>query len=313
MHGNAKPGTDESEGGEMKFGVVANFGRPSASEAVNMIHDWCKGNGHDVFLCTRVYDEIPDKVGEIARSDDCSKTDILISLGGDGTILATARALAGAEVPILGINLGSLGFLTQLTPDQLPNALEKLVEGDYTMHNRVVLKAEVIDGGKVSYPYALNDVVIDRGSVSRVINLSLYADGEYISSYTADGMIIATPTGSTAYSLAVGGPILKPTMTSFIVTPISPFSLTSRPLVFPKDSTLEIRIRSEHGTANLTIDGQVATEFSPNGTVKITMANHFVKFIVFEPNSFFSILRQKLHWGKQPVVDYNKSEFFKRK
>ena len=297
----------------MKFGVVANFKRPAASEAVNTINDWCRNQGHEVFLCRKVYREIPESVKPLDKGDDCNRADVLISLGGDGTILATARALDRAEVPILGINLGSLGFLTQLTPDQLTNALERVVKGDYAVQNRVVLRADVIDGGEVSYPYALNDIVIDRGNVSRVINLSLYADGEYISSYTADGMIIATPTGSTAYSLAVGGPILKPTMTSFIVTPISPFSLTSRPLIFPKDSMLEIRIRSEHGTANLTIDGQVATEFSPNGTVKITMSDHCVKFIVFEPNSFFSILREKLHWGKQPVVDYDKSEFYKKK
>jgi len=297
----------------MKFGVVANFGRPAAIEAVNLIYDWCKKNGHESFLCTKVYKEVPGNIGDIGREEGCQKADVLISLGGDGTILATARSLEGSEVPILGINLGSLGFLTQLTPDQLEKALSRVIDGKYSLEDRMVLRADIIDGSGLPFAFALNEIVIDRGSVSRVINLSLYADEEYISSYTADGMIIATPTGSTAYSLAVGGPILTPKMNAIVVSPISPFSLTSRPLVFPKDTALEIRIRSEHGTDKLTVDGQVATEFSAHGTVRIRKADHCVKFITFEESSFFSILRQKLHWGKQPVVDFKKADFFRKK
>jgi len=292
----------------MRFGLYANFERPDASEAVNFIIDWCRQNGHDVFFCDKIASRINDGITSIPCDDLVLNSDIVISLGGDGTILATARTLGKSEIPILGINLGSLGFLTQLTPDNLENDLKRVVSGAYQIEKRMVLSSQVIVGEKMSLPFALNDVVIDKGSVSRVINLSLYADDEYISSYTADGMVIATPTGSTAYSLAIGGPILKSNMHALIVSPISAFSLTSRPLVFPPETNLEIRIRSEHGSALLTIDGQVATKFSPQGTIQVSKAEHCVRFIRFPENSFFDILRRKLHWGKLPVVDYKKSD-----
>ncbi len=293
----------------MRFGVIANFERPDASKAVEFIAEWCKKNNHESFLCTRATRQSSSDAEKQVRQQLCEDADLVISLGGDGTMLATARILGGVPIPILGINLGSLGFLTQLTPDNLEDAMQRLVDESYQIEDRMVLNAEVLGGVKLPYPYSLNDIVIDKGNVSRVINLSLYADGEYISSYTADGIIIATPTGSTAYSLAVGGPILKPNMQALIASPISPFSLTSRPLVFTADTSLEIRIRSEHGNAHLTIDGQIATEFSPTGTVRITKADHTVKFIKFAENSFFNVLRRKLHWGKQPVVDYKKADY----
>ncbi|RKX20822.1 MAG: NAD(+) kinase [Candidatus Zixiibacteriota bacterium] len=296
----------------MRFGLYANFERPDASETVNFIVDWCRQNVHEVFFCDKITDRIADDARPIPCDDLVHNADIVISLGGDGTILATARTLGKSEIPILGINLGSLGFLTQLTPDNLENDLKRVVSGSFQIEKRMVMSTQVIADDKMTLPFALNDVVIDKGSVSRVINLSLYADGEYICSYTADGMVIATPTGSTAYSLAIGGPILKPTMDALIVSPISPFSLTSRPLVFPPETILEVRIRSEHGSALLTIDGQVATKFSPQGTIQVSKAAHYARFIRFPENSFFDILRQKLHWGKLPVVDYKKSDILKK-
>ncbi len=296
----------------MRFGLYANFERPDASRTVNFIIEWCQSNGHEAFFCEQIATRIPEKAVTIPCDDLTSHADIVISLGGDGTILATARTLGKSEIPILGINLGSLGFLTQLTPDNLENRLARVVNGSFKIEKRMVMSTQVIVGDKMALPFALNDVVIDKGSISRVINLSLYADGEYISSYTADGMIIATPTGSTAYSLAVGGPILKPTMNALIVSPISAFSLTSRPLVFPAETILEVRIRSEHGNALLTIDGQVATQFAPQGTIQVSKAAHSVRFIRFTEDSFFDILRSKLHWGKLPVVDYKKADILKK-
>jgi NAD+ kinase len=295
----------------MRFGVVANFERPDAAETVSFVVDWCRRRRHDVFICNCAgLKQIAD-VPVISSDELGRQADIVISMGGDGTILASARALYENEIPILGINLGYLGFLTQLTPDQLEEALEKVVSRAYRIEERFVIRAEAVNAPSLEFPYALNDIVIDKGNVSRVINLSLYANEEYISSYTADGLIVATPTGSTAYSLAVGGPILNPTMQAFIISPISPFSLTSRPLVFPPDFSLVIKVRSEHGDAMLTIDGQVATRFSPTGSIKVTAAGHRVKLIVFEDNSFYDILRRKLHWGKLPVVDYKKADFLK--
>nr|MBN2277078.1 NAD(+)/NADH kinase [candidate division Zixibacteria bacterium] len=296
----------------MRFGVIANFGRPGASDTVDLIGAWCQKNGHQAFVCNdSPTAEIDQKEDVVSSGDLCTRADFLISCGGDGTMLSTARALGKNTIPILGINLGSLGFLTQRTPEQLESSLERMVRGDFRIEERLVLKTEIVDGPPLDFPYSLNDVVIDKGNVSRVINLSLYANGEYICSYTADGLIVATPTGSTAYSLAVGGPILNPNMQAFIASPISPFSLTSRPLIFPPEFVLEVRVRSEHGNALLTIDGQVATHFSPNGSIRITRAGHSVKFITFADESFYDVLRRKLHWGKLPVVDYKKTDFLK--
>ncbi|MCX6826642.1 MAG: NAD(+)/NADH kinase [candidate division Zixibacteria bacterium] len=293
----------------MRFGIIANFDRPDAADTVTMAVKWCQRNNHEVFLCEDIIPQIKLEV-ESCRRDEMGKyVDILISMGGDGTMLASVRALGGRPIPILGVNLGSLGFLTQLTPDCLEDALGRLSRNEYKIEERLVLKAEVINNSTLSSPYALNDIVIDKGNISRVINLSLYANDEYICSYTADGLIISTPTGSTAYSLSVGGPILNPAMQAIIVCPISPFSLTSRPLIFPPDCHLEVRLRSEHGHATVTVDGQVATSFDPAGSIKISRAKHSVKFIKFAEYSFYDVLRSKLHWGKLPVVDFKKAEF----
>ncbi len=296
----------------MRFGVIANFDRPDAEMAVDAIVQWCRKNRHNVFIYKGISSGAQPYIPAVPQEQLGDNTDIIISLGGDGTMLASARALRDKDIPILGINLGSLGFLTQLTPDHLENALTNLIDGKYQIEKRLMLKTEIIDGPKLESPYALNDIVIDKGDVSRVINLSLYANGEYICSYTADGLIIATPTGSTAYSLAAGGPILNPNMEAFIASPISPFSLTSRPMIFPPDITLEVKVRSEHGDALLTIDGQVTAKVAPKGAVRITRADHTLKIVTFADNSFYSILRHKLHWGKLPVVDFTKSDLLEK-
>ncbi len=296
----------------MRFGLIANFRRPDASETVNFVIEWCKKNRYDVLIGEDEPELHKLNAPVVPRKELAPQVDFIISLGGDGTMLATARAMGTVEKPILGVNLGQLGFLTQLTPDQLEVALGHVADGNYQVEERLILKTEIVDGEQLEYPYALNDIVIDRGGVSRVINLSLYCGDEYICSYTADGLIVATPTGSTAYSLAVGGPILNPKMKAFIASPISPFSLTSRPIVFPADLALEVRIRSEHGQALLTIDGQVATRFSATGSIKVSKAKHSIKFITFADSSFYDILRRKLHWGRLPVVDYEKVDLLKR-
>ena len=293
----------------MRFSIIANLQRPDASDSVIAAIKWCLKNRNDVCLCEDIAAEIKFSVDTCPRSQLWKCSDVIVSMGGDGTILASVRAIGEHPLPILGINLGSLGFLTQITGDRLEEALERVAANRYIIEERMVLKTEVLNGHQLESPFALNDVVIDRGNIGRVINLSLYSGGDYACSYTADGLIVSTPTGSTAYSLAVGGPILYPDMKAIIVTPIAPFSLTSRPLIFPSDKALEIRLRSEHGSGTLTIDGQVATDVNPNGAVRISRAGHSASFIRFEENSFYDILRRKLHWGKLPVVDHRKSDF----
>lgn len=290
----------------MRIGIIANLNRPDAVAAVNRVIDWCRKKEFPVILSDDIKDYVQSDVKTSPQREIWKHADIIVSLGGDGTMLTTVRVLDKNPRPILGINLGSLGFLTQIVPEKLEEALEKVAANDYSIEERMVLKTEMINGDNLESPYALNEVVVDKGSISRVINVSLYADGEYISSYKADGLLVATPTGSTAYSLAVGGPIINPVMQAIIVSPISPFSLTSRPIIFAPDIELEVRVRSEHGDTLLTIDGQVASSFSPTGTLKIRRAGHTAKFIKLAENSFYNILRQKLHWGRLPVVDYEK-------
>jgi NAD+ kinase len=292
----------------MNFGIIANFQRPDAADTVIRAITWCREHEHKVHICEDMVSFINTKVDSCPRNELWKHIDVLISMGGDGTMLSSVRALAGHPIPILGVNIGSLGFLTQITGDQLEDALRRVFKSDYRIEERMVIKSSVEHQDQLDHPFALNDIVVDRGSVGRVINISLYANGDYICSYTADGLIISTPTGSTAYSLAVGGPILNPMMQAIIVSPISAFSLTSRPLIFPPDYFIEARIQSGHGSAMLTIDGQVASRFNATGTVKVSRANHTVRLIRFPENSFYDILRNKLHWGKQPVLDSKRPE-----
>jgi len=203
--------------------------------------------------------------------------------------------------PVLGINLGSLGFLTQLTPSQLVPALDAIVEGKYNIEKRMLLKVDVPGNSDLESLYALNDVVINNGPISRLIDIYLSVNGENVVSYRADGLVIATPTGSTAYSLAVGGPIVHPKMEAIITSPISSFSLTTRPMIVSSAETLEIKIHSQHGQAGLTLDGQIMVALDNSDRVIIKKAEQYLKLIVFPENSYYELLKSKLHWGRSPL------------
>lgn len=284
----------------MTFGLIANLKRTGASDAVFKFLEWTRGAGHRLILC----DELTGIAGEHAdflpRGELPAQVEILVSMGGDGTLLAAARAVGNRPTPLLGINIGSLGFLTQQTPRQLISALEAIACGDYQIEDRMVLKAEVTGKPALESPFALNDVVIDNGPVSRVIDINLVVNGEDVVTYIADGLVISTPTGSTAYSLAVGGPIMKPGLNAIIAAPISPFSLTTRPMIFSGDDVLEIRVTSESAQSTMTLDGQVMVPLSDNDTIRISRAEHRTRFVTFRENSFFKLLRSKLNWGIQP-------------
>lgn len=231
--------------------------------------------------------------------EDGSAVDALITLGGDGTMLRGARLLGGREVPILGVNLGRLGFLTTCGQDQLDDALERFARGDYLAEMRMQLEAhsQTIRGEERRSWLALNDVVLHKGGFARVVKLRVLVDGEDVGVYAADGVIISTPTGSTAYNLSAGGPVVLPTQHLIITTPISPHTLGIRPLVVPPDS--EIIVRAEDGPDELlvTIDGQVGTMFAPGDSLVVRRAVAAVFVVRFPETSFFSVLRRKLGWG----------------
>lgn len=284
----------------MKFGLIANLRRVGAPEAITTFEEWARETGNDLVLCDDL-DEMSDSdLPMLSRQDIAGQVDMLVSMGGDGTLLASARQGGPVGVPVLGINLGSLGFLTQLQPHQLRDALDKIVRGEFEIEKRMVLQAAIEGKPKLSSPFALNDVVIDNGPIARLINISLAANGEEVVNYRADGLILATPTGSTAYSLAAGGPIVHPKMEAIIAAPISSFSLSTRPMIFPAGEKLTLRIHSQHEVAGLTLDGQVMAPLMDDDVVTITRAEFYLKFVRFPENSFYEVLRRKLHWGISP-------------
>lgn len=282
----------------MRFGLTANLHRIGAREAIDTVIDWAARSGHQVVACDTLRSVIGDRVHTVKVSDLARRADTVISMGGDGTLLSTARAVGAIGTPILGINLGSLGFLTQQTPAELIPSLEAVVAGNYQVEERMLLKA-VTDGRyRLAEPFALNDIVLDRGPGSRLLDINLKVNGEDVVTYKADGLIIATPTGSTAYSLAVGGPIMHPKMEAMIAAPIAAFSLTTRPMIFNGADQLQLSVMTRNEEANLTLDGQVGVAVRARETVTISRADFRVKLIALPDRSFYRLLRNKLHWGR---------------
>ena len=286
----------------MRFGIIANMGRPDAEKVVRRIFQWADKHGVELYLSSLITGlDVPSRA--LPQEELPGQCDVIVSLGGDGTMLASARAVRDRGTPILGINLGSLGFLTQLTPIVLEETLTAVLEKRHKIEKRMVAAVEIENGTPIDFPWALNDVVVDRGAVSRIINLDLYANDYFICSYAADGLIVSTPTGSTAYSLAVGGPIINPLMHAFIVAPISAFALTTRPILFSADDELRVVVRSRHCDPMLTLDGQISCLLPRTSSFIIRKADYDINFIVFRKNSFYDVLRDKLHWGRLPEGD----------
>ncbi len=287
----------------MRFGVIANLKREGASKALHSFLDWCQRKGHEFVFSEQLKDIFPGDLPTAPRQAIANEVDILVSMGGDGTMLSAARAVGKVGTPLLGINLGSLGFLTQLKPKDLLPALDSIVAGQYQIEERMLLRADVQGKPSLESPFALNDVVVDNGPVSRLIDIKLKVNGEDIVTYRADGLIISTPTGSTAYALAAGGPIVHPKMRATLVVPISSFSLSTRPMILDPNDVLELRIHSEHGVAGLTLDGQVTAPLIDTDRVIVTQARFSAKFIVFPENTFYKLVKSKLHWGVSPTGD----------
>ena len=238
--------------------------------------------------------------GEKIPPLDSAPLSFLLTLGGDGTLLRGARMLAGAETPILGINLGRVGFLTTTTQDHLENALDAVASGSYNVERRLAVTAAIVglDGAERSQQLALNDVVVHKGGVARVIRMSLIIEGEEVGPYSADGIIVATPTGSTAYSLSAGGPILMPGVESLVITPICAHTLAVRPLVIPAHLTVSIEpIAPWADDLLVSYDGQVGTTLSTGDRVVVRRAPTSVHLIRLGPEGFLTRMRKKLQWG----------------
>jgi NAD+ kinase len=239
-------------------------------------------------------------VGAPGRSRDvlAEKVDLLVVLGGDGTLLAVAREIGAAEVPILGVNLGELGFLAEVAPEEQLELLAHVLRGEFETVARMRLEVRAKRrGAEIARALALNDLVIKGSDLARMIDLEARTDGTRVGVYHGDGLIVSTPTGSTAYNLSAGGPILMPGARVFVRTPICPHTLTHRPLVLPETSRLEIEVRPRDGGAQLTVDGQVGARLESGDRVEVEVSSHPAQFVVSPFRSRFDVLRTKLGWG----------------
>ena len=226
--------------------------------------------------------------------------DFVVVLGGDGTLLSAARAVALAGIPILGVNLGSLGFLTEVPLDELYPTLEALNENCCAVESRSMLHCNLIRGDHLMAHYdALNDAVINKAAIARLASFDLFLDGAFVTNYKADGLILSTPTGSTAYSLAASGPILMPDADTFVVTPVCPHSLTHRPLVVRDRAAIEVRVRCTDDEVFLSIDGQVGMPVRDGDRLRCRKSQHSVKLLRLSERNFFDVLRAKLKWGER--------------
>ena len=230
-------------------------------------------------------------------SDIPGWSDVIVSLGGDGTILRTAKMVGNLKKPILGVNLGKLGFLAELNFDELRNSIDELFQGKFNIEERTVLKATFNHDGKAETIFALNDVVIDKAGSSRMIDLETYVDSDYLITYRADGMVISTPTGSTGYSLSTGGPIISPESRVIAISPISPHTLSARPVIVPDDSRIRIVVHSTWKQIMVTADGQTSHLVSQPAEFEVSLADHRIRLLRKSKIGFFNLLRTKLMWG----------------
>lgn len=277
-----------------KVGIIVNFRKKRPIILGKEIIEWFIARGFSV------YAPLEDAAAlELGQSQIMSvserNVDCVIVLGGDGTFLRAARLVAPYGIPILGINLGTLGFLTEIEVAETEAALERLISGQYFLEDRMMLEASVIRGKEVVSTYfGLNDVVINKGPLARLNTLDIFVDEEYVTSYMADGIIIASPTGSTAYSLSAGGPIVYPEVDVTILTPICPHTLHSRPMVIPSHKTVRVFIIQQQSDSNLTIDGQRCFELLNGDEIIIRKTHFYAKLVRLKGHNFFNILREKL-------------------
>ena len=283
-----------------RVGLVA---KPDAAEAQSVILellDFFGSRGLTVVLEKETAGLVPAASVAAARKSDLpGQVDLLTVLGGDGTLLSMARAVGDLGMPILGVNLGGLGFLTATTLEEMLPALDTLLSGGMEVEERMLLSARLVRGGQAIGEYiALNDVVITKSAMSRIIDLAVSVGGRHAISYRADGLIISTPTGSTAYNLSAGGPILFPTMDAVVLTPIAPHTLSNRPIVVPAAQRIEVTLRVDQDVM-LTMDGQVGVPLREGDAVEVQKAAARIRLVRFPQKDFFSVLRTKLKWGER--------------
>lgn len=274
-----------------RIAIVTKKQKPEADELGRQLKEWLKSRGVEAAV---LVNEPEPRVPELLPETQC-----IVVLGGDGTLLSAARHYGQGGVPILGVNVGGLGFITAVGRGDLYPAMEKVLAGDYQVEDRMLLTGAVVRGGvKIFQQTVMNDVVINKGALARIVELETFIDNEYLITYRADGLIVSTPTGSTAYTLGAGGPIVFPSLHTITLIPICPFALTNRAIILPDTVTISVHLDDKVQDVYLTFDGQLGLALEPGDVVEIQKAPGAIKLIRSPYKSYFEILRTKLRWGE---------------
>jgi NAD+ kinase len=282
------------------IGIIARPRGSNLSKVAPPLLQWLEARGIGALYDEETAASLPsDAPRGKTREEVAAGSQLLLVLGGDGTLLAAARVAALHGIAILPVNLGSLGFLTSFTIEELYPALEDTLAGRYSVSERVMLKVDLVRGGKIiETQRVLNEAVVNKGALARMIDLELRIDDAFVCRYKADGLIVGTPTGSTAYSLSAGGPIVHPAVEAFVITPICPHTLTDRPVMVRDSSSIEMKLLASTESVFLTLDGQKGIVLQTTDTVRIARAAELLRLIQPLKKSYFEILRNKLKWGE---------------
>lgn len=287
----------------MRIGIIGKTDKNEVFEITKELSDWLNERDIKVY----VEKELGTAIGHpnsVLRTELPELVDVVLVFGGDGTFLRVARLVCKYDIPILGVNLGGLGFLTEIRISELYPMIERIISGEYSVEKREMLYATIHRGStdQIGNFIVLNDVVINKGAVARIIDLALYINGSHVTNFRADGIILSTPTGSTAYSLSAGGPIVYPTLPLTIITPICSHTLTNRPLVVSSETTIRVIVLSDTPDTYLTLDGQVGVTLKVGDVIEIMKSDRSVKLIKSPFRDYFTILKTKLMWGERYVT-----------
>ena len=287
-----------------RVGVLVKPNQPEALQTICRLAEWCSGRGIKVAGGPRLRrEEIEAETGcaveSLAHGELVRTADLFVVLGGDGTMIGAARLIGDEEKPVVGVNFGTLGYLADFTVEDMIPALELVLAGDYTIDRRLMLAATVErNGERMMHDRVLNDVVISKSALARIIEIETHVDRKFVNRFRADGLIISTPTGSTAYNLSAGGPVIYPSMNAVCITPICPHTLSNRPLVMPDDAEFELTLKTPREEVALTLDGQVGMPLEYEDRVTVRKSRTGFNLIQAHTRNYFDVLRNKLKWGR---------------
>src|SRR6202171_4656330 len=287
-----------------RVGIVVKPRQQDALKTVCQVVSWLSDRGITVVGASesereRIEHETSCVVEVVDADALAANVDLMLVLGGDGTMIATSRMVGATEVPVLGVNYGGLGYLAEFRVEELYVALETILNGNYKIEKRVMLAVELRRGEEqVTRNRVLNDIVINKSALARIVEIEAYLNQQFVNSFRADGLIVSTPTGSTAYNLSAGGPVIYPSMNAVVITPICPFTLSNRPIVVPDESLIELRLKTANEDVALTLDGQVGFPLKPEDRVVIRKSRATFNLVQPMNRNYFEVLRDKLRWGR---------------